>query len=154
VSPKKKFIWVTGLCVIVAAAVPLIASARRAYSVPTKPSPAAAAIPAAAVIEEVHESTELQEQRDPQALVLELRPFGFVTPELTVAPGRYLIALENRTRLRDLSFQLDREPGSRVETPRQQRRDWRAQVVLFPGNYVITEPNHPEWRCVIRVTDR
>ena len=91
---------------------------------------------------------------DLKALVFAVRPTGFTPNETTVAEGRYLIVLQNRTRRRDLVFQIDGENGKRVKEVRQDRLDWKQQFDLQPGTYVISEANHSELRCVIRVTSR
>jgi hypothetical protein len=97
--------------------------------------------------------TELTEEpSDIQALLFEVRPFGFNPSELTVPAGRYLIVLSNRTGRSDLAFRLDREGNGRVSESRPNRRDWKQQVQLLPGNYTLTEANNPSWRCSIQVT--
>ena len=95
-----------------------------------------------------------QERRDLMALVFEVRPSGFMPDEVDVSSGRYLIVLHNRTGRRDLTFRLDRENGERLREVRQQQLDWKGQFDLQPGNYILSELEHPEWRCVIRVTPR
>jgi hypothetical protein len=91
---------------------------------------------------------------DIQALLFEVRPFGFTPSELGVPAGRYLIVLSNRTGRSDLSFRLDREGNGRVSESRPNRRDWKEQVQLLEGNYTLTEANNPSWSCSIRVTAR
>jgi len=94
------------------------------------------------------------EPSDIQALLFEVRPFGFTPSELTVPAGRYLIVLSNRTGRSDLAFRLDREGDGLVSESRRDRRDWKQQVQLLPGNYTLTEANNPSWRCSIQVTGR
>jgi len=84
---------------------------------------------------------------------VEVTPSGFEAGE-TIAPrGRFLILLQNRTGRRDLNFWLARENEGRVAVSDAQKRDWKAQVQLNPGTYIIGETNHPEWKYTIRVTN-
>jgi hypothetical protein len=98
--------------------------------------------------------TASQEVRDLKGLVFEVRPFGFTRTEVTVPDGRYLIVIQNRTGRRDLTFRVDRQGGDRLHEVRQRRLDWRAQVDLHPGTYILSEANHPDWRATITVQPR
>ena len=89
----------------------------------------------------------------PQVVSLQVTPSGF-DPRETIAPrGKFLILLQNRTGRRDLNFWLARENGGRIAESESQKRDWKAQVQLSPGTYIIGETNHPEWKSIIRVTN-
>src|ERR1700716_614897 len=44
--------------------------------------------------------------KDVQALVVVLRPYGFDPVEIDVAAGRYLMVVQNRSGARDLTFHL------------------------------------------------
>jgi len=89
----------------------------------------------------------------PQVISLEVTPSGFESGETIARRGKFLILLQNRTGRRDLNFWLARENEGRVAESDAQRRDWKAQVQLNPGTYVIGETNHPEWKYTIRVTN-
>ncbi len=97
---------------------------------------------------------QTDEPTDMQALLFEVRPFGFNTHEVTVSAGKYLIVLNNRTGRSDLTFRLDRENEARISQSPGNRRDWRERVVLQTGTYVLSEANNPSWTCLIRVTSR
>jgi len=89
----------------------------------------------------------------PQVISVQVTPSGF-EPRETIAPrGRFLMLLQNRTGRRDLNFWLARENEGRVAESKPQNRDWKAQLQLTPGTYIIGETNHPEWQSVIRVTN-
>ena len=89
----------------------------------------------------------------PQVISLQVTPSGF-EPRETIAPrGRFLILLQNRTGRRDLNFWLTRENEGRVAESKPQQRDWKAQLQLSPGTYIMGETNHPEWQSIIRVTN-
>jgi hypothetical protein len=89
----------------------------------------------------------------PQVISLEVTPSGFDSSEITAPRGKFLILLHNRTGRRDLDFWLARENEGRVAESDAQKRDWKAQVQLNPGTYIIGETNHPDWKFTIRVTN-
>jgi hypothetical protein len=89
----------------------------------------------------------------PQVVSVQATPSGF-EPRETIAPsGKFLILLQNRTGRRDLNFYLARENQGRVAQSEPHRRDWKVQLQLAPGTYIIGETNHPEWKSIIRVTN-
>lgn len=51
-------------------------------------------------------------------------------------------------------LRLDREAGGRVKEVRLRSKKERAAGVfdLPPGDYLLTEANHPGWVCRIKVT--
>jgi len=102
----------------------------------------------------VERATALSTEEDvPQVVSLQVTPSGF-EPGETIAPrGKFLILLQNRTGRRDLNFWLGRENEGRVAESEPEKRDWKAQVQLSPGTYIIGETNHPEWKSTIRVTN-
>ena len=101
----------------------------------------------------VERATAPQHEDVPQVISLQVTPSGF-EPSETIAPkGKFLILLQNRTGRRDLEFWLARENEGRVAESKGQNRDWKAQVQLAPGTYIIGETNHPEWQSIIRVTN-
>lgn len=90
---------------------------------------------------------------EPRVVSLEVSPNGF-EPAETIAPrGKFLILVQNRSGNRDLSFYLIRENQERLAQSEAQKRDWKAQVHLGPGTYIVGETSHPEWQSIIRVTD-
>ena len=88
---------------------------------------------------------------EPQVISLQLNPSGFEPAETTAHRGKFLILLQNRSGQRDLNFWLGRENQERLAESEPQKRDWKAQVQLGPGTYVIGESSHPEWKAIIRV---
>ena len=86
------------------------------------------------------------------ALVFTVRPIGFDPEEVEISAGRALIVVQNRSGRRDLSFRLQRENGEGLHSVEHDRLDWKHQLDLHPGTYVLSEDEHPEWRCRIRVT--
>lgn len=79
---------------------------------------------------------------------------GFEPAEITRPRGRFLLAVNNRTRLESIEVQLEREAGGRLRGARipSMKRDWRERVALPPGRYLLTEAGHPGWKCLITIT--
>jgi hypothetical protein len=88
-----------------------------------------------------------------QVLLFELRPYGFIPAEITVAPGKYLIAVQNRSGMKDLTFRLDRDNGARLSESRASTKEWKSQVTLGRGTYILSEASEPSWRSVIHVSN-
>lgn len=134
-----------GLLLVVGAGVALRArteAGTRPKSIPTKEADRHASAFA----------TTPQRERVESELITIL-PNGFQPAEITRPPGRFLIAIENRSGISAVDFQLDAEPGNRIfQVSRTwERSDWSEVVNLPPGRYVLTEASHPEWQCVITI---
>ena len=86
--------------------------------------------------------------------LITILPTGFQPAEITRPPGRFLLAVENRSGISAVVFQLDAEPGNRIfQVSRTwERADWNEVLHLPPGRYVLTEASHPEWQCVITIS--
>lgn len=98
-------------------------------------------------------TTNISNEDEPQVISLQLNPSGFEPEETIVPHGKFLILLQNRSGQRDLNFWLARENQERLAESDSEKRDWKAQVQLGPGTYVIGETSHPEWKAIIRVTN-
>jgi len=92
-------------------------------------------------------------QDEPQVLAFEVTPSGVNPSETIVHQGKSLILLRNLTGIRDLNFWLARENEKPVSESKGQTRDWKTQMRLSPGTYILGETNHPEWKSIIRVTN-
>jgi len=101
----------------------------------------------------VKEAATVSVDDEPQVVSIEVTPSGFQPNEATAPRGKFLILLQNRTGRRDLNFWLGRENRERVAESAPEKRDWKAQVQLNPGTYIIGETNHPEWQFTLRVTN-
>ena len=90
-----------------------------------------------------------------------IHPYGFEPDELVLSKGRFLLAIDNRSRLDQLSVQL-LSPGAaegtfvRSQVTRMPRGNvnWNRLVDLPPGEHVLTEENHPEWACKITIREK
>jgi hypothetical protein len=89
-----------------------------------------------------------------EAEVITILPSGFQPAQITRPAGKFLLAVENRSGLKSIDFQLDAQSGGRIiQVSRTwERADWSDVVNPPPGTYVLTEANHPTWRCVITIT--
>lgn len=88
-----------------------------------------------------------------EAEVITITPRGFEPAEIIRPAGRFLLAIQDTSRLKELTLRVSRETdGTQFLVPtRKQRRVWRDVVNPPPGRYVLTEANHPEWRCLITI---
>ena len=85
--------------------------------------------------------------------VLVLNIDGFEPAEVIWEKKEFLLVIDNHTAITDLTFQLNREHGARVKEIKMNMRKQRTAGVfdLSPGQYVLTEVNHPDWVCRISV---
>ena len=81
-----------------------------------------------------------------------ITPTGFEPKVLTRGPGRFLLAVDNRSGQDDLTLHLDGQTG-RLRTQRASRSkaSWREVLELAPGDYLLREANHREWSCRITI---
>jgi hypothetical protein len=85
---------------------------------------------------------------------LTLRPGGFDPAEVRWPKGKFFLAINNRSGVDHLTLRLDREAGGRVKEIKLRMRKERSAGVLDlnPGDYLLTEANHPGWVCRIKIT--
>jgi hypothetical protein len=83
-----------------------------------------------------------------------LRARGFEPSAITRPRGQFLLAVDNRSGFPDLDFRLVGLNGNQQAAKRMRGRElrWRQLVDLPPGDYVLTEANHPRWHCQISIT--
>lgn len=86
--------------------------------------------------------------------MISVGPEGFQPAELTRPSGRFLLAVNNRSGLEEVSLQLIREDGKVMHQARVNRKqpNWRSIVNLPAGTYRLTETSHADWVCRIVVT--
>jgi hypothetical protein len=85
-----------------------------------------------------------------------LRPNGFEPERITRPKGFFMLAVDNRSRVPDLVFQLSDVNGNQRAGKQLRGRElrWRQLVDLPPGDYVLAVASHPQWRGEIRITTR
>lgn len=93
--------------------------------------------------------------REPLAVeLIILRPHGFEPREITRRLGRFMLVVNNRSGLKEMSLRLLRDTGNHLHEERVPREslNWKKPVDLPPGHYILTDTNHPEWNCSITIT--
>ena len=89
-----------------------------------------------------------------------LRRFGFEPAEIKRPAGEVVFVINNRSQLQDLSLTLSRVQGNRPTDKvkdtgiKKGQVNWIERFNLPPGDYVLTEASHPEWKCAITLTPR
>ena len=86
--------------------------------------------------------------------MISVGPEGLQPASLTRPAGRFLLAINNRSGLRELTFQLIREDGKLMQEARvnPKQPNWRSLVNLPVGTYRLTETDHADWVCRIVIT--
>lgn len=81
-------------------------------------------------------------------------PDGFRPTSLTRPAGRFLLGINNRSGLKELTFRLTREDGMLMQEARvnPKQPNWRSLVNLPVGTYQLTEISHADWACTIVIT--
>lgn len=124
--------------------------AARAYNrstpmVPAQPETFAQPTPVAAQSKPIPLGSEL----------VTIQPFGFEPKEITRPAGPFLLIVDNRSGLRDVTLLLDRTGGNRLvaEPVLWHKLDWRETLDLAPGTYRLSEVANPSWLCEITITE-
>jgi hypothetical protein len=91
-----------------------------------------------------------------EAELISIRPSGFEPTQITRPKGPFLLAIENRSGLKQIEFQLGVERGMRLFQIKRswERSNWNQVVDPPAGQYVLTEANHPDWKCTISITEK
>jgi hypothetical protein len=86
--------------------------------------------------------------------LITIGPRGFEPSTIRRPIGRFFLAIENRSGLDSVNLRIDRVAGNRLKEVAVTggQLDWIDVVDLIPGDYVITEAEHPDWVCKITVT--
>ncbi|MBL8208016.1 MAG: hypothetical protein JNM09_27530 [Blastocatellia bacterium] len=88
--------------------------------------------------------------------LLTLRRSGFDPAELTIPSGNFLLAVDNLSGFAKAQLTLVEERKDKLKDIKfeSRNRDWREEIDLKPGVYLLSELSHPEWVCRITVTDK
>jgi hypothetical protein len=86
--------------------------------------------------------------------MISVGPNGFQPTSLTRPSGRFLLAINNRSGLEELSIHLMREDGTLMQKARvdSKQPNWRSLVNLPPGAYRLIETSREDWICTIVIT--
>ena len=85
-----------------------------------------------------------------KALMIAIQPYGFQPSDLEVEEGRYLLVVQNRTGLSNLTVKLEGEDHTTIHEDHAQQKQCRKRLDLKKGSYRLTVENFP-WSCMIRV---
>jgi len=95
--------------------------------------------------------------KDPiEELSLTLTSSGFTPAELKPHGKKFLLSLDNRTDVQELTLRMARNGGAQIReirVPGGSGGDWSELFELQPGNYTFSEVNHPNWTCKIVIND-
>jgi hypothetical protein len=142
----------TTVIVIITAAVVVIASfAGSAYVRKDASARDKAAAPAEGV-----SSQQGPTQDRVETELITLHETGFEPNEITRPQGAFVLGVDNRSGLDEVELRFQRATGERIpalQTPKR-KISWRDVVDLAPGHYVLSEANHPEWTCNVRILPR
>ena len=85
--------------------------------------------------------------------LITVTPQGFEPAEVTRPHEPFILALHNNSGAPTLSLRLDRVQGERVHEMRLRLGERRShqRLNLPPGDYILSETDHPGWRCLIRI---
>lgn len=88
--------------------------------------------------------------------LLTLRRSGFDPSELVIPSGNFMLAVDNLTGIPDIALTLVEDKKSKIKDLgfTEMKRDWREELEMKPGVYILSEVSHPEWICRITVTDK
>lgn len=94
----------------------------------------------------------------PSSILVEtvtLTPQGFEPVEITPSGEKFVLGVDNRIMLEELSLELLREDGHKVRQLKMAKGQIRLRKLLnLPaGRYTLQVIDHPEWRCSIVVSN-
>lgn len=94
--------------------------------------------------------------QDPiEEVSLMLTSSGFVPAEVRPQSKKFLLSLDNRTDVKELTLRMARNDGTQIREIRVPGGggDWSEQFELQPGNYTFSEVDHPNWVCLIVINE-
>ncbi|MEP7338921.1 MAG: hypothetical protein ABI977_14395 [Acidobacteriota bacterium] len=103
-------------------------------------------------------SPTIQTEANLETELITVRRFGFDPPIIKRPAGDFLFFISNHSQLRELSLTLSRAQGNKPSDKvkdvgfRKGQVKWIERFNLPPGDYVLTEANHPDWKCSITLT--
>lgn len=88
--------------------------------------------------------------------LLTLRPTGFDPAEIIIPSGNFQLSVDNLTGISSISLTLTEERKDKLKDIKidSKNRDWREEINLKTGVYILSEASNPRWTCRITVTDK
>jgi hypothetical protein len=140
---RKRVLWTLIVLLIVSLpAIALIAPRLKKKPQPTGSQPS---IEKTAILNNTKERVEGE--------IIEVTPHGFEPSQISRPHKHFILVFDNHSGVSQVELRLDREHGARlreISLPRG-KRTWSDDLDLSPGRYVLTEANHPSWRCDINI---
>lgn len=127
----------------------LVASAISRFALASNSGPPRAA--------RLHTPNQLEmSQEEIEVEVVTVRESGFEPREITRPQGPFMLAIINKSGAAELALRLDTVQRNRVHEVRlpKGRIRWHQRLDLPPGDYVLTEQNHSDWICRLKLTAR
>jgi hypothetical protein len=84
---------------------------------------------------------------------------GFIPGKIKRAPGKFLLVVDDRTGQPETFLRLERVAKNestirlRDANVTRTRPNWTEEQNLPTGDYLLTETNHPAWKCKLTITD-
>ena len=104
---------------------------------------------------ETHNAPQGDVRRDRiESEVISILPTGFEPSEITRSRGQFLILIDDRSELDELTLRLTSVAGQRVRELRKTKKEKTVKQLedLPPGEYLLTEASHPDWVCRIKIS--
>jgi hypothetical protein len=86
--------------------------------------------------------------------LITIQPFGFEPTAIKRSHQPFFIIVHNRSGLETVRLRLSRLAGSGLKEAHlpKEKLNWSDLIDLPPGEYVLTEADHPDWACRITIT--
>lgn len=130
---------------------------RVGYALDARTQPSLGAVPSATSPAAWDKRQMHAQQNGPlQSELITITPIGFDPAEVTRPAGRFILAVDNRSGLEEVTLVLRDEGGQELLRERVPREtlDWSSTVNLAPGSYLLSEADHPAWGCRLTLTNR
>lgn len=97
-----------------------------------------------------------QKQERVETELITLQQTGFEPNEIRRPQGVFILGVDNRSGLEAIDLRLVRADGQRLNVlqTRKRKLSWREVVDLAPGQYLLSEANHPDWTCSVVILPR
>ena len=89
-----------------------------------------------------------------EAELISISTGGFYPKQITRPSGPFFLVIKNHSRVPTLQLHLDHRGAEKIFEQGLVHYDGGYQTVLDlkPGDYDLTEPGNPKWRCTITIS--
>lgn len=136
------------------AAISLVASGSRPVMITQRLAPGNSFERSAQLLTRHNGTTTRSQDESNEVEVITATPNGFEPAVITRPRGPFILAFHNNSGARELVLRISRTRGEQLYELRVRvgRSTQHQRLDLPPGNYVISEANHPEWSCALTIT--